>query len=91
MRDCKIRSFPPADLQREQRGVQLLRHERAVAAGVDAYHARVRTYRDRSLEKDWRFRVKLSRSGPDKSKRIAGFGCIVASETEAPNLFAHLV
>jgi hypothetical protein len=55
MRDCKRRSFPPADLQREQRGVQLLRHERAVAAGVDAYHARVRTYRDRSLEKDWRF------------------------------------
>jgi hypothetical protein len=28
------------------------------------------SYRDHSLEKDWRFPVKLSKSGPDKSKRI---------------------
>jgi hypothetical protein len=33
---------------------------------------RVWTYRDRSLEKDWRFSVKLSKSGPDKSKRMVG-------------------
>ena len=30
------------------------------------------TYRDRSLEKDWRFPVELSKSGPDKSKRVIG-------------------
>jgi hypothetical protein len=30
---------------------------------------RVWTYRDRSLEKDQRFPVKLSKIGPDKSKR----------------------
>ena len=31
------------------------------------------TYRDSSLEKDWRFPFKLSKSGPDKSKRIVVF------------------
>ena len=35
---------------------------------------RVWTYRDRSLEKKSRFPVKLSRSGPDKSKRIVAPG-----------------
>ena len=30
------------------------------------------TYRDRSLEKDWRFPFKLSNIGPDKSKRSVG-------------------
>jgi hypothetical protein len=41
-----------------------------VTAGQPHYLRGVRSYRDRSLEKDERFPFKLSKSGPDNSKRI---------------------
>ena len=39
------------------------------------------TYRDRSLEKDSHFPVKLSKWGPDKSKRIVDAGAVLTLPT----------
>jgi hypothetical protein len=42
------------------------------------------TYRDHSLEKDWRFPFKLSRSGPEKSKRIIAMDGIESLSPDQP-------